>query len=174
MHSRTPLVVWLFAIASLVSCAAGAQTLYKSTMPDGKVIYGDKPVPGAVKVEAPNVTPASKGIAPLTPQESQAMKRLETDRLQREATGSQVSAAERALADAEAALAAGKEPREGERIGTAKGGSRLNEDYFQRVKALENAVENARRNLDVARGGTGGSAPVTPPSAGSFGKPPPK
>jgi len=102
------------------------------------------------------------------------MKRLETDRLQRDAIGSHVSAAEKALADAQAALAAGKEPREGERIGTAKGGSRLNEAYFERMKALESAVENARRNLDVARGGTGGPAPVGASSPGPLGNPGPK
>jgi hypothetical protein len=172
MHSRTPLIAWLFAIAWLVSCLASAQTLYKSTMPDGKVIYGDKPVPGAVKVEAPNVTPASKGIAPPTAQETQALKRLEADRARRDSTESSVRAAEKALSDAEAALAAGKEPREGERVGTAKGGSRLSEAYFERQKVLEAVVEQARRNLEVARGGGSGVAPVGPPPQGSFGPKP--
>ncbi len=169
MHSRTPLIAWLFAIAWLVSCPVSAQTLYKSTMPDGKVIYGDKPAPGAVKVEAPNVAPASKGIAPPTPQETQAVKRLESDRARRDSADSLVRAAEKALSDAQAALAAGKEPREGERIGTAKGGSRLSEAYFDRQKALEVAVENARRNLESARGGSSGVAPVGAPPKGSFG-----
>lgn len=171
MRSRTPLIAGLFALACLVSWPASAQTLYKSTMPDGKVIYGDQPAPGAVKVEAPNVAPASKGIAPLTPQDAQAAKRLDSDRARRDSTDNQVRAAEKALSDAEAALAAGKEPREGERLGTAKGGSRLSEAYFDRQKALEAAVEHARRNLELVRGGSSGVAPVSPPSQGGFGKP---
>ena len=111
MQSRIPLFGSLLAIALVVSPAL-AQTTYKSTMPDGQVIYGDKPAPGAAKVEQTKVAPATKGLIPPTPGETRALKQLEADRAKRDAVDSRMRAAEKALADAEAALAAGKEPRE--------------------------------------------------------------
>lgn len=138
---------------ALVASPGLAQTMYKSTMPDGQVIYSDTPAPGATKVEATRLPPATKGVTPPTPRETQVLKQLEADRVGREAAESQLRAAEKALADAEAGLAAGKEPREGERIGTASGASRLNDAYWERQKALESAVEKARRNLEAVRAG---------------------
>jgi hypothetical protein len=55
-----------------------------------------------------------------------------------------------ALKNAEAALAAGKEPLPGERTGTVGGGSRLNEAYFARQKSLEDAVAAARKRVEEA------------------------
>jgi hypothetical protein len=127
--------------------------MYKSTMPDGQVIYGDKPAPGAAKVEPTKVAPATKGVIPPTPGETQVLRQLEADRARQDAAGGRMRALEKALADAEAALAAGKEPREGERIGTASGASRLTDAYWERQKALESAVEKARRDLEAARAG---------------------
>jgi len=62
-----------------------------------------------------------------------------------------VKQAAQALKDAEAALEAGKEQLENERIGTAGGASRLTDSYFGRQRTLEEAVERARRELDEAR-----------------------
>ena len=78
---------------------------------------------------------------------------MEKARLQRDDKTGKVQAAEQKLRDAEAALAAGKEPQEGERIGTAGGASRLSEGYFERQRKLEASVENARRELDGLRSG---------------------
>lgn len=152
MQSCIPLFGSLLAIA-LVASPALAQTLYKSTMPDGQVIYSDKPVPGAAKVELTKVPPPTKGITPPTPRETQGLKQIEADRARQDTAESRMRALEKALADAEAALAGGKEPREGERIGTAGGASRLNDAYWERQKALESAVEQARRKLEAARAG---------------------
>ena len=151
MQSRIPFIGWLVAFA-LLAFPALAQTLYKSTMPDGKVIYGDKPVPGAAKVEPTKTAPATKGVTPPSPGEVKVLKELEMDRAGRDAAESQLRAAEKAVTDAEAALIAGREPREGERTGTASGASRLNDAYWARQKVLENAVEDARRNLEAVRG----------------------
>jgi hypothetical protein len=152
MRSRTPLVGWLLALAVVVSPAL-AQTMYKSTMPDGQVIYGDKPVPGAAKVESPKA-PASKGITPSTKREAATLQQLEADRARQNAAEGQVRAAQQALNEAEANLAAGKEPLEGERIGTAKSGaSRLTDAYWERQKALESAVEQARQQLESVKAG---------------------
>jgi hypothetical protein len=133
--------------------AHAAQTLYKSTLPDGSVVYGDKPAPGAAKVEKTRPDVSKGGIGGTTAREREALKELERARLQREGGQDKVQSAEQALKDAEAARAAGKEPLDSERIGTAGKASRLSETYFDRQRTLEEAVENARRELDRARSG---------------------
>jgi len=61
-----------------------------------------------------------------------------------------VVAARAALARAEEARKAGEEPLPGERQGTAKGRSRLNDAYWARQKRLERDVERAQKRLDEA------------------------
>lgn len=143
-------------LATALFCAlllqpASAQTLYKSTMPDGRILYGDNPAPGAAKVEEQRRDTSKGGIGGTTPREREVLKDMEADRLQREARQDRVPAAAQALKNAEAARDAGKEPLEGERIGTAGGSSRLTDAYFERQRQLEAAVERARRDLDEAR-----------------------
>ena len=132
---------------------AAAQMLYKSTMPDGRIVYGDKPAPDAVKVEETRPDISKRGIGGVTPREQEALRDMEKARLQRESGQERVRAAEDALRKAEAARAAGKEPVEGERIGTAGGASRLGEAYVDRQRKLDDAVEKARRELEAARAG---------------------
>jgi hypothetical protein len=132
---------------------AAAQTLYKSTMPDGRIVYSDKPAPGAAKVEETRPDTSKGGIGGTTAREQEVLKGMEKNRLQREGGQDKVQAAEQRLKDAEDARAGGKEPLEGERIGIAGGGSRLNDSYYDRQRRLEQAVEKARRDLDEARSG---------------------
>jgi len=139
--------------AALLMQPAVAQTLYKSIMPDGSVVYGDKPAPDAVKVDETRPDIKKGGIGGATPREQEALKEFEKGRQQRESGQDRVTAAEQALRNAEAARAAGKEPLASERIGTAGGASRLSESYFDRQRKLEEAVEKARRELDAARSG---------------------
>ena len=139
--------------AALLLQPAVAQTLYKSTMPDGSVVYGDKPAPDAVKVDETRPDIKKGGIGGTTPREQEALKEFEKGRLQREGGQDKVTAAEQALRNAEAARAAGKEPLASERIGTAGGASRITDDYYARQKKLDDAVEQARRDLEQARSG---------------------
>ena len=139
--------------AALLLQPAVAQTLYKSTMPAGSVVYGDKPAPDAVKVDETRHDIKQGGIGGTTPREQEALKEFEKGRLQREGGQDKVTAAEQALRNAEAARAAGKEPLASERIGTAGGASRITDDYYARQKKLDDAVEEARRELDLARSG---------------------
>ena len=139
--------------AALLLQPAMAQTLYKSTLPDGRIVYGDKPAPDAVKVEETRPDVSKGGLGGTTQREQEALKDLEKARLQREGGQETVRAAEQALRNAEAARAAGKEPLPGERIGTAGGASRLSEAYDDRQRKLEEAVEKARRELEQARSG---------------------
>lgn len=129
---------------------ATAQVNYKSTMPDGRIIYGDKPVPGAAKVD--ELKPAAtQGITPPSAKEQGVLSDLERARENREGKDNRVRAAQEAVTRAEAALAAGKEPLASERIGTAGGGQRLTEEYFERQKRLEAEVARARAELVNAR-----------------------
>jgi len=140
----------LLAVALLAQPAA-AQTLYKSTTPDGRIIYSDKPPPDAVKTEKRQMDTSKKGVVPPSTGEKSTLKELEGGRQSRQMSQDRVRKAEIALHDAEVALEMGKEPQPNERIGTVKGASRLNEAYFERQKKLEEAVEAARVNLERAR-----------------------
>jgi hypothetical protein len=139
------------ALALLMTSAA-AQTMYKSTLPDGRVVYGDKPDPSAVKVEPITPDTSKGGIGgATTPGESQTLRQMQGARETREGAEARVQNAQKALEAAEAARTAGVEPLPGERIGTAGGASRLTESYDARQRQLEQAVEKARRDLDAAR-----------------------
>lgn len=139
------------AIYALASAAFAAQVLYKSTMPDGKVIYGDKPVPGATKVEEQKPDTSKAGIQTTQPSDKGALKKMEQERLTGERTEEKLRAAEKALRDAEDALAKGEDPLPGERTGTAGGKSQLNEAYWKRQQKLKDDVERARLNLERLR-----------------------
>ncbi len=53
-----------------------AQVLYKSTMPDGRSIYGERPVPGAEQVETIDGPPAQTGVVIVTPEDKARAKAL--------------------------------------------------------------------------------------------------
>ena len=134
----------------LTAFAAFAQPVYKSTMPDGKVVYGEKPMTGAKKVDKIDPPPAQTGMSTITPQEKARAQQLSQPPMIAPNTvqGRGLDDARKALQQAEAAREAGKEPLPGERQGLKGGGSRLNEDYQARQKSLDDAVESARRRVD--------------------------
>ena len=142
----------ILACCILVAAPAAAQTLYKSTLPDGRVVYGDKPDPTAVKVDPITPDTSKGGLGGVTsPREAQTRRQLQGARETRQGSDARLQAAQGALEQAEAARAAGKEPLPGERIGTAGGASRLTEAYEARQRQLDQAVEQAQRELDAAR-----------------------
>ena len=67
-----------------------------------------------------------------------------------EAANAEVSAAERDLQVARRKLEVGREPQAGERLGTAKGASRLSPEYEARVAGLEREVAAAEERLQRA------------------------
>jgi hypothetical protein len=138
------------ALAVLIQPALG-QALYKSITPDGRVVYSDKPPPNAVKVEKSKIDISRKGVVPPSAGEKAALKQMQADRQARESAQDRVRRAEIALHDAEVAAAMGKEPQPNERLGTAGGGQRLTDGYWERQKKLEQAVEVARSSLDKIR-----------------------
>jgi Domain of unknown function (DUF4124) len=135
---------------SFCAASAGAQTIYKSIMPDGKIVYGEKPVPGAKKVETIEAPPAKTGVTAATPQEQARAAELRQRQATRTEPAAQAEDAQLALKNAEAAREAGREPLPDERQGLAGGGSRLTEAYFARQKILDAAVEAARQRAEEA------------------------
>jgi hypothetical protein len=148
------------SVLMLLGTPCWAQAVYKSTMPDGRVIYSDAPIPGAKKVEQMAVTaPSPGGGAPAAgeraPGEAKALQQeeqqLRARMAERDAKQQRVRDAEKALRQAEEAKRNGEEPLPGERLGTAGGGSRLSDEYWERQKQLEQNVDLARKALNDAR-----------------------
>jgi len=122
-------------------------------MPDGRVIFGDRPEPDAVKVEKSTPVTSKTGATGATEREAKALKDLQDARMKREGATGKVEAAQQKLQAAETARVTGKEPLPGERLGTAGGNQRLTDAYWSRQKKLEQDVLNARKALDDARAG---------------------
>ena len=140
----------LLALA-LASPAANAQGMYRSVMPDGKIVYSDKPPPGAKESTKLNLAPlniATPQQAPDAPPPAHPADGAPVDK------AANLAAARHKLEAAQKALAEGREQREGDRIGVAKGSSassRLSESYLDRVKALEDNVAAAQQQFDAAQ-----------------------
>ncbi len=70
----------LIAMFGLPSVAA-AQALYKSILPDGRVVYGDKPAPGAAKVIEKRPDPSTAGLGGTSPREAQLLEEFRNARI---------------------------------------------------------------------------------------------
>ena len=135
----------LILLISALCATAQAQAIYRSVMPDGKIVFGDKPAPGAkeskpVALRPSNIaTPGPTSGGGPSPRQ-QAIEGATND----------VNTAQQNFDRARAALESGKEPTADERVGT-KSGVRTTEAYDQRLKSLEQDVGNAQRQLDEAQ-----------------------
>jgi len=140
-------------LAGLFAAVAGAQSAYRFVTPDGRVIYSDQPVPGA-RLEGTIVTPPAPSspapVTTLTPREESLAKAADERIRRMSELTDQIQIASRDLAAANAALQAGLEPLEGERIGTYAGRARLNDAYWARQETNQRAVANAQARLDRA------------------------
>lgn len=161
MDAFKALTALIFALALAPGThEAAAQTLYKNVMPDGSVIYSDQPLKNAKQSRPLEIPPP-----PSAAQREAAQKRAEQERRSRDdldariderrkaadAADARVARARKDLEDAEMALARGRETQAGDMTGNVGGGARPNENYFRRISELERAVENARRELEVAQ-----------------------
>lgn len=143
-----------------------ATKLYRQTTPDGRVVYSDKPIRGAKLDDTLTVDPESNGKSwksdsgkrPALP------PRVERTPVQRvpsippigkrktlDEAEADVIKAEMLLEDAKRRQQTGVEPLPGERTGNAGGGSRLNERYEMRQKALAQEVAEAEAMLQRSR-----------------------
>ena len=166
----------LLAVACLVvaaaASAAGPVLIYKYRGADGKMQYSDKPIKGGELIEAFEYTPpAAASPQPDTSKSDAAGEtRIKKHLSDLEIAWAEVQLSGRLLAEAEARLAAGAAPLEGETrmlatsetpapppaggpmtppsandsLGVRRGGGR-NRAYFERQARLEAAVETARQ-----------------------------
>lgn len=158
--SRTT-VAFCLALAPLVATA----TIYKVRMPDGTILFTDEPPRNGKVLEQREATPVpavrppartpaapaarSPSGAPAAAPGRTAAETGQTGETPQTLDGAlvEISEAERELAQARRALEAGQEPQPGERIGLAKGGSRLSPAYESRVAELERAVAAAEARV---------------------------
>ena len=136
---------------------AGAQSIYKYVRPDGRVIYSDKPVPGAkLEEEIGPPPPADPANAARQKKEaeagSQSLGRSADMRAKSlDQAWEDLKLWTRRLEEAKANLEAGREPREGERIGTARGKARMSNAYWERQRSNEAAVKVAEARVKKAQ-----------------------
>ena len=151
------LMVCCFALISakaLVPAAMAAESIYKSVMPDGRVMYGEKPQPGARSVKKSTVSISDTGVKPASKTEIDSINRRAQKRsLLLDKTLKIVQTAESDLRKAEIDREAGIEPLPGERLGIVGRGTRLSEAYWRRQQILEERVDTAKQLLKKARQG---------------------
>jgi hypothetical protein len=144
---------------AMAACAtvADAQAIYKYVRPDGRVIYSDKPVPGAkLEEEIEPPPPADPANAARQEKENEASGRDFGRAADRRASSldqawEDLKLWTRRLEEARANLEAGREPREGERTGTVSGKARMNDAYWQRQKDDAAAVAEAEARVRQAQ-----------------------
>ncbi|HET9022999.1 MAG TPA: DUF4124 domain-containing protein [Burkholderiaceae bacterium] len=157
--NRTIVAICL-AIAPLVATA----TIYKVRMPDGTILFTDSPPSGGKILEERESTPAPRQSGKTSPSPGVTAPRP-SDRSSPQSTApsatgggpqnidtamAEINDAERELAVARRKLEAGREPLPGERLGTAKGGSRLSPEYEGRIALLEREVAAAEARVKRA------------------------
>lgn len=145
------------AILVLLACAAApaaAQTVYKSVMPDGSIVYGNGPAKGAAKVEPIKVEPPVVTDSPPAPPSPEAARRVREDLRTEDAawakSAEELRSAEEALSAAKLAQQSGVAPLPGEMVGNAGGGVRPSEAYFARQQQLADDVKKAQARVDAA------------------------
>ena len=134
------------------SSLACAQTIYKYQSNDGRTVYSDK-VPHGVKVQ--KELSADSELSVVAPPVAMAETGKANDRIATQLSRHDELWRERndALARLQAARTAktnGEEPQPGERTGTARGASRLNDAYWARQDRLQRAIDVAQRDVDRA------------------------
>jgi hypothetical protein len=160
-NAPVPFVRLAIGVAALLAATAASGEIYRSVLPDGRVVYSDSPPADAARTETVDVPP------PPTPEERAEAAAVESAIEQAGQTvrdpdrsagigaaDAEVRAAERDLAAARKRLEEGKVEREGDRIGIVGrrgGGARLSDAYWQRVGGLEIEVQAAEERLKTAR-----------------------
>ena len=146
------LVKPLFITIAIAAFQVAAETAYRSVDEQGNVTYSDKPVSNATQEEQVGIdAPAPSAEMQQEAQQSEAdLQKAASQAGTSSSPGkaSQNKAARQALEDAEARLGEASLVREGDRIGTAGGGSRLKPEYHERVREAEAEVEKARKQLE--------------------------
>lgn len=146
------------AVLAITAFQTSAEEVHRSVDAEGNVTFSDAPVAGAVKSDTVRVDPGTPSPERQAESQQRAAEMIDAanvDQQQRDAAsqkrqGSR-AAAKQELKDAEAALEDARVVGEGDRRGTAGGGSRLTPEYDERVRGAEEDVERARQQLQEAK-----------------------
>jgi hypothetical protein len=156
----------ILAIAAALLCtgAAAQDKIYKVRLPDGRILFTDRPPAGAQILSEREVPPppadaparpgqGDAGSASLQKQAAEADARMRERSAEIDRSYTAVQAAERELEQAKQALEQGRAPQAGEMISTARGRVHYGPAYHERIAGLEKAVAAAEQNLAKARQG---------------------
>lgn len=139
----------VLALTAAGMAAADQQTLYKSVLPNGEVVYADSPQPGARRTDELSVEPHPPDAqVTLAAQRDLAAMRVQLlrDADARSARGQQldrdIASVSSQLRDAQARQEQGRAVQEGDRQGR-----RLIAPFWQRQQILDNEVQRARQAL---------------------------
>ncbi|NBR28657.1 MAG: DUF4124 domain-containing protein [Betaproteobacteria bacterium] len=143
---RDTMRLLLIFLMAAMCAVAQAQTIFRSVMPDGRIVFGDKPAPGAKESKQIVVSPTNVSTPGPVSGSGPSARQQALDNATEE-----MLAAQKNLDRARAALESGREPRPEERLGMKGGGTRTTEAYDQRMKALEQDVQAAQKQLSDAQ-----------------------
>lgn len=161
------------AVCLAIAPAIVAATIYKVQLPDGTILFTDSPPANGKILEerasASTARPPARAAAPATggvgASDRPAIPVLPSPTPRSgsgsgqpagmapqnlDAANAEVTAAERELSVLRRKLEVGREPLPGERLGTAKGGSRLSPEYEARIGGLEREVAAAEDRVKRA------------------------
>jgi hypothetical protein len=133
--------------------AAQAETIYKYKGPDGVIVYSTtrpKNTPVLAEMDSAALASDPHTLYPAQAAAGGASSAADAHLQRMAEADANVLRAQQNLKNAQDALASGREPLPGERIGTVSGRSRLDDSYNQRLAALERGVTLAQRQLDEA------------------------
>lgn len=130
--------------------------VYKYRKPDGSVVYTHEPSAAGkldeiISAPAPDSAQVEQALARRQQREQARVNRIAASReAALTAIDAEIRNSTNDLQDAKRALESGLTPLPGEIKGTAGRHTVLSAQYWQRVRALEYAVEDARERLDDA------------------------
>jgi hypothetical protein len=153
----------IVALLALSVCAgvAAQDKIYKVRLPDGRILFTDRPPAGAKILseqdmpppspERPSSTGKGDSVTPVQQQAADADTRLRERAAEVDRAYAAVQDAERNLEQAKQALEQGRAPLPGEMVSTARGRVHQSPAYRERVAGLEKAVAEANQKLAKAR-----------------------
>lgn len=138
LHRRIVRTAIAFAgLAAAVAIHAEERILFKSVLPNGRVVYSDAPAPNAKRTEEITIEPHA-----LTREQLLRDAAARTARLRQ--LDNQIADTYNEHKEAQSRREAGRDVQESD-----KQGRRLLATYFDRQRVLEGAVQQTRQRLDL-------------------------
>lgn len=141
----------VFALTVAFTAMADKQTLYKSVLPSGEVVYADSPHPGAkrtdellVEPHPPDAQAAEAAQRDLATMREQLLRDADARSARTRQLDRDIASVAGQLRDAQARQEQGRAVQEGDRQGR-----RLVGPFWQRQQMLDNEVQRAQQALDA-------------------------